>query len=262
MPTASELRERFLALRASGEPLPRPAASLSSLCVDHHGGRLVKVCEPARYLDGATPREKLVSLFAELEGLEGWTVARSDSSDVPHAIEHTDGRSISIRCAWNSGAKASFFAGAPRSPADGYLWTYQLDQKMTEEGGSREIGISLDRSVDSILGDLSRRLMGPYASAWPEVSELAATHESETREAHALGAEIANACDGCDAHDETLKDGARGKTDFYFRGGSVRIYPGHNGSAPRVSFERLTVDADQARAIAAIVNGQGGFGDA
>ena len=54
-PSAAELRDKFLALRASGAPLPRPAARLLTL-EGSEVGAPSGPREPARYLEGERQR--------------------------------------------------------------------------------------------------------------------------------------------------------------------------------------------------------------
>ena len=246
--SAAGLRAEFLALRAKGIT-PRAPIALSELTSE---GTPTRACArlPARYLEGESDSERRVSLLRELAKLDGWSVVEVDKSAAdcwgnsdPREIRHTDGRAVFCGYGAKSG-KADLSAQPPKT-TDGWGWHYDLEKAM---GGSRSISVSLKRPVDALLGDIGRRLLEPYARAWPDVRERSREHEAGLWEAETVAQYFAD------------RFGSRGgygnHPTVWLNGGKLEIQASYTDLEPAARFENLSVTVEQAEAICEILSGE------
>ena len=243
--SATDLRAEFLALRAKGIT-PRAPIALSELTSEGAPTR-ARARVPARYLEGQTDTERRVSLLRELAKLDGWSVVEVEKSAAdcwgnsdPREVRHSDGRAVF--CGYGAKAgKADLSAQAPET-TDRWGWHNDLEKSM---GGSRSISVSLKRPVDALLGDIGRRLLEPYARAWPDVQDKAREHEAGLWEAETVAQYFAD------------RYGSRGgygnHPKVWLDGGSLEIQASYTASEPKAIFEHLSVSVEHAESICKII---------
>ncbi len=247
--SATDLRAEFLALRAKGIT-PRAPIALSELTSEGTPTR-ARARVPTRYLEGETDAERRVSLLRELAELDGWSVVEVEKSAAdcwgnsdPREIRHSDGRAVSMGYGSKNG-KADLHAREPKT-SDGWGWHYDLEKSM---GGSRSISVSLKRPVGALLGDISRRLLEPYARAWPEVRDKSREHETGLWESETVAQYFAD------------RFGSRGgygnHPKVWLDGGSLEIQASYTASEPKAIFEHLSVTVEQAESICKIITNGG-----
>lgn len=170
MPSPAELRRQFLELRASGAPLPKPAA-----------GRPAPPPQRAREVLEVTrdqgPEVELASIAAGVAKLLGWEHRSAEEEHRGETLARGDGPSFRLHRQWGDKARLAVSGDWPKAE-DGT----RFSARRRDYGGThQEITVAASRTAESIAADIERRFLPGYLEEWGHQEKQRDEHEENRR---------------------------------------------------------------------------------